>query len=112
MTPIDYDKITDEAVDALKSKKVTTKEINFSDIKISRAQLNNFSMNYDSIDFGRGAKKILHKLFNKLIRKTGLELVKEQNEINAELIKKIEELNQRILYLENKIEILQERTGR
>ncbi len=109
MIPIDYEKIFNEIADELKSKESTAVNISFADIKLNKAQMNNYTLNYDDIDFGAGIKKIISKLMHKLIKRTLLFLTKDQNEINSTLAGKIEELSSKVQYLENKAQILEEK---
>lgn len=108
MKEIDYDEIIRNITAELESKKLKETKLSFDDIKLNKAQFNNYEVKYDSIDLGMGFKKIINKIINKAIKRTGFMLTQDQNEINHTLVKKIEELYSRIQYLENKVQILEE----
>lgn len=109
MKKIDYDEIVRNITAELEAKKLAVEKLSFDDVKLSKAQYNNYSLKYDSIDFGKGLKKIINKLANKVFKRTGFMLTQDQNEINHTFIGKIEELYSRVQYLENKIQILEEK---
>ncbi|MCR5496173.1 MAG: hypothetical protein K6F15_11120 [Treponema sp.] len=108
MKEINYEEIIRNITAEIEAKKAKEAKVAFDDIKLNKAQYNNYTVKYDSIDFGKGIKKIVNKIMNKLIKRTTFSLTQDQNDINHNLVNKIEELSSKVQYLENKVKILEE----
>lgn len=73
---------------------------NFDKIYLNQAQSNGYRIIFDTISNGSGFKKFINKIVLKFTRNHLFQIIQMQNSVNQELLKKIEEQNNRIDYLE------------
>lgn len=73
---------------------------NFDKLSLNQAQENGYKIIFDKLSNGSGIKKFINIVVLKFTRNHLLQIIEMQNSVNQELLKKIEEQNNRIDYLE------------
>lgn len=100
MENIESEKIIFEIKTTLSKSENTSASENFDKISLNQAQENGYKIIFDNISNGSGIKKFINKIVLKFTRNHLLQIIQMQNSVNQELLKKIEEQNSRIDYLE------------
>lgn len=100
MENIESEKIISEIKTTISKSENTSASENFDKISLNQAQENGYKIIFDNISNGSGIKKFINKIVLKFTRNHLLQIIQMQNSVNQELLKKIEEQNSRIDYLE------------
>ena len=100
MENIESEKIISEIKSDISKSENTTTSGNFDKISLTQAQENGYKIIFDHLTNGSGIKKFINKIVLKFTRNHLLQIIQMQNSVNQELLKKIEEQNSRIDYLE------------
>ena len=100
MENIESEKIISEIKSDISKSENTTAYGNFDKISLTQAQENGYKIIFDHLTNGSGIKKFINKIVLKFTRNHLLQIIQMQNSVNQELLKKIEEQNSRINYLE------------
>lgn len=100
MENIESEKIISEIKTTISKSENTSASENFDKISLNQAQENGYKIIFDNISNGSGIKKFINKIILKFTRNHLLQIIQMQNSVNQELLKKLEEQNSRIDYLE------------
>lgn len=103
MKTIEFEKIVQEAKAEFSEKPNLP---DFNAIKLTETQQNGYKIIFDKISSGSGIKKFINKVGMKFTRNSLLQIIEMQNDINLELLKKIETLKNTVEQLETEVELL------